>query len=281
LFSHRGRQASATGHSHGDFGCGVARPGVRVTTCGTVAEVTIGDGSRHNALGSHAWAALEHAFHDLAGDAEMRAVVLTGGGPSFCAGFDIREWEGATPGEVDTAFAQMEAACAAIEDLPIPVVAKVRGVAAGAGCQLALACDLRVAGRHARLGMPIARLGILASPAFAARLSLPAGPGAARDLLYTGRLMGAAEAAQFGLVTRCVPDARLDKATAALVESIVSQPPAAISAAKRAVATALRPTIEAARQAVGGPAVDYGNFRRGVDAFLHGSHPAHRPPVAE
>jgi enoyl-CoA hydratase/carnithine racemase len=182
----------------------------------------------------------------------------------------VREWDGAEPADVEAAFGRMEAACAAIENLPVPVVAKVKGVAAGAGCQLALASDLRVFGRNALIGMPIARLGILASPSFAARLSLLAGPGAARDLLYTGRLIGSDEAARLGLVTRCVPEPRLDGVTDVLVQSIIVHPAAAIRAAKRAVGAGLGPAIEAARIAAGGPAVDYSDFREGVAAFLHG-----------
>ena len=252
------------------------RPAVSVSRNGSVASVTIGRGTRHNVLGCRDWVALEEAFGELETEGRLRAVVLAGRGTSFSAGFDMREWEGAEPADVDSAFALMEAACAAIEKLPVPVVATVRGVAAGAGCQLALACDLRVFGGRARIGMPIARLGILASPSFAARLSLLAGPGAARDLLYTGRLIGAAEAARLGLVTRCVAESRLDAATRELVESIVAHPPAAIRAAKRAVGAGLGPAIDAARLAAAGPAVDYGDFREGVAAFLHSKPRADR-----
>jgi enoyl-CoA hydratase len=247
---------------------------VEVIRRGPVAEVIIGDGARHNVLGSAEWIALARTFRELAADDTIRAVILAGRGDSFCAGSDVREWDRAAAVKVEAAFAQMEAACAAIEDLPVPVVAKVTGVAAGAGCQLALACDLRVSGRRALIGMPIARFGILASPSFAARLSLLAGPGAARDLLYTGRLIGSAEAARLGLVTRLVTEAWLDRATDSLVQAIISHPAAAIRAAKRAVGAGLEPAIEAARIATAGPAVDYGDFRQGIAAFLH-----NKPPV--
>jgi enoyl-CoA hydratase/carnithine racemase len=160
------------------------------------------------------------------------------------------------------------------------VVAKVTGVAAGAGCQLALACNLRVSGRRALIGMPIARLGILASPSFAARLSMLAAPGAARDLLYTGRLIGSAEAARLGLVTRLVPEAELDLATDTLVQAFISHPAAAVRAAKRSVAAGLEPAIKAARITTPGPAVDYGDFRTGVAALTAscGSTPASARP---
>jgi enoyl-CoA hydratase len=260
-----------TGH---DAKPGGDLPAVEILRRGPVADVIIGDGARHNVLGSREWIALEATFRQMAADETIRAVVLAGRNASFCAGSNVREWDGAQAVEIEAAFAQMEAACAAIEDLPVPVVAKVCGVAAGAGCQLALACDLRVFGRRALIGMPIARFGILASPSFAARLSLLAGPGAARDLLYTGRLVGSAEAARLGLVTRLVPESRLDRATEALVQSIISHPAAAVRAAKRAVGAGLGPAIEAARIAAAGPAVDYGDFREGIAAFLRS-----KPPV--
>lgn len=258
-------------------GAAAGRSSVRMVSDGPVAEVTIGTGTRYNVLGGEDWTALEAAFAALAADERVRVVLLSGQGTSFSAGFDLREWEGAGREEVDRAFARMETACTAIERLPVPVVAKMRGVAAGAGCQLALACDLRVADRATQLGMPVARLGILTSPSFAARLSLLAGPGVARDLLYTGRLIDAAEAARYGLVTRCVAESQLDEVTAALVESIAAQPPAAIRAAKRAVGTGLGPAIDAAQRAAGGPAVAYGDFQHSVSTFLHGRQPEGRP----
>lgn len=254
-------------------GTAAGQPSVRVASDGGVAKVTIGNGTRYNVLGVRDWTALERTFGELAADEGVRVVLLAGQGSSFSAGFDLRQWQGASRDEVDQAFDRMEAACTAIERLPVPVVAKVRGVAAGAGCQLALACDLRVADRATRLGMPVAWLGILTSPSFAARLSLLAGPGVARDLLYTGRLIDAAEAERFGLVTRCVAESQLDEVTAALVESIAAQPPAAIRAAKRAVGAGLGPAIEAAQHAAGGPAVAYGDFQNSVTAFLRGRQP--------
>ena len=152
-----------------------------------VADVSVGDGQRGNALSSEDWRELEQTFRHLAEDDQLRAVVVRGQGGTFSAGSDMREWVQADRTDVAQSFAAMEAAFTAIEDLPVPVIAEVEGVAAGAGCQLALACDLRVLADTARIGMPIARLGILVSPSFAARLSVLAGPGVARELLYTGR----------------------------------------------------------------------------------------------
>jgi enoyl-CoA hydratase len=242
--------------------------GVSVRVSGPVATVTLGDGTRRNALGDEGWAELGEAFRGLAGEESLRAVVLGGEGSSFSGGFDMRAWVGATAKDVEESFALMEAACTAIEELPVPVVAKVNGIAAGAGCQVALACDLRVFGKRAVTGMPIARWGILVSPSFATRLSLLGGPGFARDLLYTGRLIGTAEAASHGLVTRSAPEHRLDATVDGLVRSLTAHPPETVRAAKRAVETGLAPAIAAARSADSGPVVTYAQFQQRITEFL-------------
>lgn len=125
----------------------------------------------------------------------------------------MTDWVDADSAYVEKSFARMEEAFSAIEDCPVPVVAEIRGVAAGAGCQLALACDLRLMADSARIGMPIARLGILASPAFAARMVALTGPSVARELLYTGRLVDARTAVELGLADHQVPEAQLTDRT--------------------------------------------------------------------
>ncbi|MDJ0491090.1 enoyl-CoA hydratase/isomerase family protein, partial [Rhodococcus qingshengii] len=143
---------------------------VDVTFDGPIATVTIGTGRRRNALNGDAWKDLAHQIIGVSTHASLGVVVLRGVGDTFCAGSDVTEWVGACAEDVEESFAQMEAAFRAIEICPVPVIAQISGVAAGAGCQLALACDIRVVATSARIGMPIARLGIRPSPAFAARL---------------------------------------------------------------------------------------------------------------
>jgi enoyl-CoA hydratase/carnithine racemase len=234
-----------------------------------VADVSVGDGQRGNALSSDDWRELEQTFRHLAEDDQLRAVVVRGQGGTFSAGSDMREWVQADRTDVAQSFAAMEAAFTAIEDLPVPVIAEVEGVAAGAGCQLALACDLRVLAETARIGMPIARLGILVSPSFAARLSVLAGPGVARELLYTGRLVSAEEAVRLGLATRSVPVEHLASATHRLVLSVVRHPGSAIRAAKHAVDVSLAPVRAAAKAQAEGPPVAYDDFQRGIMTFLN------------
>lgn len=247
-----------------------AEPKVSVRRKGPLVEAVLGSGGSRNALGHDDWQELERVFRELAGDDEVRAVLVHGSGATFSAGSDLREWVHASPHDVEESFARMEAACTAIEEAPVPVIAQVSGVAAGAGAQLALACDLRVLAEDARIGMPIARLGILVSPMFAARLSVLVGHGLARELLYTGRLVGAAEAVALGLANRAVPAGRLAEVTAELAEAIVAQPRSALVAAKQAVSVTLSPVRAAARSFAAGPAVSYEDFQRGVTRFLSG-----------
>ncbi|MBC2867090.1 enoyl-CoA hydratase/isomerase family protein [Streptomyces mexicanus] len=242
---------------------------VGVQRDGGVATVRVGTGRRANALAGRDWRALATLFEDLADDPTLGAVVLSGaGGSFFSAGSDMREWLSADPADIDAAFAAMESALTAVERLPVPVVARVRGTAAGAGCQLACACDLRVVADDARLGMPVARWGILVPPAFAARISLLTGPAVARDLLFTGRLVDGREAVRLGLASSHVPEAELDEAVAAVVASITAQPPAAIRAAKRAVDTLLAPVRDHLARTPIGPAADYASMQAGLASFL-------------
>jgi enoyl-CoA hydratase/carnithine racemase len=232
-----------------------------------IAELTVGDGRKRNALTVAAWEELERRVREVGAADDVRVVVVRGRGGTFCAGSDINEWAGATPEFVEESFARMESAFRAIEQCPVPVVAEIHGDAAGAGCQLALACDLRFMAASARIGMPIARLGILASPAFAARLITAAGPAVAGELLYTGGLLDAPDAVASGLANRAFPDSDTTTRVEEIVASIAAQPTAAVRAAKRAVGVALAPIRETAARN-DSPAVSYSDFDAAVRKFL-------------
>ncbi|MGW9427124.1 enoyl-CoA hydratase/isomerase family protein [Streptomyces decoyicus] len=173
-----------------------------------------------------AWTQLARQVAELGETRSLRVLVIRGHGDTFCAGSNMTDWVDADSGYVEESFAHMEAAFTAIEECPVPVIAEIRGVAAGAGCQLALACDLRFMADGARIGMPIARLGILASPAFAARMVALAGPAAARELLYTGRLVDGRTAVALGLADDSVPEEHLAARTSGLAAAVAEQPPA-------------------------------------------------------
>ena len=243
-------------------------PAVTVMVDRGTATVRVGDGQRRNALDSAGWDALRRAVTTLPGD--LRAVVVRGVGGTFCAGSDLREWDGADPAVVDASFAAMEAALRAVEAVPVPTLAVVQGAATGAGCLLALACDTQLVARTARLGMPVVRLGILLSPAFATRLSLRVGPARAKELLYTGRVLGADEAADLGLVVRVVDDTALEAEVATVLTAWRAQPATALRAAKLAVDTGLIPLTAAAGAVGPGPSSDRLEMTRRVHDFLAG-----------
>lgn len=236
---------------------------------GSVATLSIGSGERLNALGLKDWQELRLAVHRLAAVPSLRAVVVRGRGGVFCSGFDVREWEGAPDSEVNQTFGIIEAALQALEDLPVPTVAVVEGVAAGAGCQLALACDLQLLTASARIGMPVARLGLLVPATFATRLALRVGPSRSKDLLYAGRMLTARQAWDKGLVTTLAPDDNADAALAAVLDPWKGASAASLRASKAAVDEGLRLLTETGRRAPQGPAVDPHEFRSRVAGFLH------------
>lgn len=234
-----------------------------------IATITIGTGRRFNALGLTDWQALERTCAGLAANESVVGVVFRGRGGVFCAGSNLREWGHATAHEVDETFGQMERAMQAIERLPMPTVAVIETIAAGAGCQLALACDIQIAAATAKIGMPVSRLGILVPPAFASRLAERIGPSRAKDLLFSDRMVLAPEAAAMGLISSAVPEENLDAALEKTLTGWNTVTPASLRAAKTAVNQALTQLIEPSRRhAVTRQATDRTEFPKRVTAFL-------------
>jgi enoyl-CoA hydratase len=177
---------------------------IRFEVDGRVGVATIDRVERRNALDSEHCEQLRAA---LATHPDLRAIVVTGAGTAFCAGADLgtRFADGGGRG-ADTFRPAFELVLDAIVDHPAPVIAAIHGPAIGAGMQLAIACDLRIAGPRARLSIPGGNLGILLSPTNITRLAVLVGQGAARDFLLTGRTVHAAEATTIGLVQRTADD---------------------------------------------------------------------------
>ncbi|MCX2749262.1 enoyl-CoA hydratase/isomerase family protein [Arthrobacter sp. MI7-26] len=234
-----------------------------------IATITIGTGRRFNALGLADWQALERACAVMAADESLNGVVIRGRGGNFCAGSDLREWENATAQDVDETFAQMERTMQAIEQLPMPTMAVIETIAAGAGCQLALACDIQISGESAKIGMPVSRLGILVPPAFAARLAERIGPSRAKDLLFSDRMLPAPDAAAMGLISTVVPDEDLDRTLKETLTGWNTVSAASLRTAKSAVNAALKQLTEQSRHtAVALRATDRVEFPQRVAAFL-------------
>lgn len=163
---------------------------------GAVALVTIDRQARRNAVDREALAELESAIADATSNAETRVFVLTGAGGHFCAGADLTGLE-------DESFAAtLRGVLNGLHDAPFPTIAAVDGAALGAGTQLAIACDLRVATPAARFGIPAAKLGLMVDHWTVQRLALFAGHGAARAMLLAADVMSGDDAVRLGLAQR-------------------------------------------------------------------------------
>ena len=181
-----------------------------------------------NALSEAMLAALHAELDILAGQPEVRCVVLAAEGKAFCAGHDLREMQATRKLDYyKTLFAQCSRVMRWIQELPVPVIARVHGIATAAGCQLVASCDLAVAGESARFAVSGINVGLFcATPSVA--LSRNVSSKRAFEMLVTGRFIDAATAADWGLINTAVPDEALDEQVALLVQSIMDKSPAAV-----------------------------------------------------
>ena len=189
----------------------LADGGIRVETIGAAAVITLDRAATRNAMTLAMWSALPALMEQLAQNAGTKVVLLTGAHRAFCTGADVSEFPSAF---ADATAARayndlVEAGRAALTDFPKPTIALVPGLAVGAGCGLAIACDLRFAADGARFAMPPARLGAAYPFPGVRQLTDLIGPARAKDMLYSGRLVGAEEALRIGLVDRVCPTAAL------------------------------------------------------------------------
>jgi enoyl-CoA hydratase/carnithine racemase len=167
--------------------------------------------------------------------AQVRAVILYGGQRMFAAGADIKEMAAMSYQEMADASHLLQESFAAVSAIPSPVVAAVTGYALGGGCELALCADLRVAGERAKLGQPEVLLGVIPGLGGSQRLPRLVGPSRAKDMILTGRYVGAQEALGMGLVDRVVEDSAVLDEAMELARAFAAGAPRALSAAKRAI----------------------------------------------
>jgi enoyl-CoA hydratase len=211
---------------------------------GAVALVTINRPQVLNALNSSALDDLRRAALALKHDGQVRAVVVTGqGDKSFVAGADINEIAVNSPAESKDFAIRGQHVFDLIENLGKPVIAAINGYALGGGCELAMACTLRIAAETARLGQPEINLGIIPGYGGTQRLARLVGKGVALDMLLTGRHVTAAEALQIGLVNRVVPAADLLSASFDLAARVLRHSPLAASRIITAVTRGLNASI--------------------------------------
>src|SRR5436305_4074406 len=184
---------------------------------------------------------------DIAADEKVRSVVMAGAGAkAFCAGSDINEFPTVRHDVVGSKLARENEAFAALEQLPVPVIAGLNGDALGGGAEIALACDIRIMDETARIGFPEVKLGIFPGSGGIFRLPRLVGSATAYELLYTGDLIDAREAHRIGLVNRLAPAGHALSAAVALAETLASRPALALSLIRAGVRDSLNQTTQEA-----------------------------------
>lgn len=236
-----------------------------------VATLTLNNPRKLNALSDAMIAALSDALDAVATDTSVRVVVLTGAGKAFCAGHDLKEMIAAPEVEpCQERFGACSQMMLKIARLPQPVIARVNGVAAAAGCQLVAQCDLAIAGSDATFATSGINLGLFcATPSVP--LSRVVGKKAAAEMLYTGRFIDATEAARLGLVNRAVGPEVLDAEVANLALEIASKSPEAIRLGKALFLAQLEQPMEDAYAMAARTMTDNmqtEDARAGIQAFV-------------
>lgn len=207
---------------------------LKIENEGAVCTMTISAPKSLNALNRSILEEIDHFVSNIREDA--RVLIITGDGEkSFVAGADISQMAGFNEAE-GLAFGQYGAEVfRKIEDLPIPVIAAINGFALGGGCEIAMACDIRVAADNAVFGQPEVKLGIIPGFSGTYRLAKLVGQGMAKDLIYTGRNIKADEALRIGLVNTVLPHDELMPYAKKLASMIVANAPKAVAFAKKAI----------------------------------------------
>jgi enoyl-CoA hydratase len=225
-----------------------------------------------NAITWAMYDALAEACERVDADAAIRVLILRSNGDAFAAGTDIQQFAQFTSAADGIAYERrLDTVIDRLERVRVPTIAQVHGIAAGGGCAIALACDLRVCTPAAQFGVPIARtLGNCLSAANYARLVDLIGPGRTKDLLFTARLIDANEAEALGLVTRIADHAVINDVVRDLAMTIASHAPLTLRATKEAlrrIADARRPAAAEMDDLIGSCYASE-DFREGVAAFL-------------
>ena len=240
---------------------------------GAVTTLTLNRPAVLNALNADLLEQLRETLDQLKGDHTLRAVIITGTGErAFAAGADIAELaalDGAAAGEAKARAGQHVTEL--IEALPVPVIAAVNGFALGGGCELALACDIRIASENAKFGQPEVNLGVPPGYGGTQRTTRLLGAGSALYLCLTGEMIDAAEALRIGLVQKVVPIGDLLAEAKRIAGLIAAKAPLAVTATKRAIydgaALPLREALALEARHFGAM-FETNDFREGTGAFL-------------
>ena len=193
------------------------------------------DRPKMNAINDDLYRGVHAAAQQAAADPEVRAVVLYGGERVFAAGADIKAMSALSRETMLTWGRELTESFTQVQHIPKPVIAAITGYALGGGYELALCADFRVMGTSAKIGQPEILLGVIPGAGGTQRLARLVGPAKAKDLVFTGRHVGAEEALEIGLADAVVPDDEVYSTAVAMARKFAAGPPLALAAAKRAV----------------------------------------------
>jgi enoyl-CoA hydratase len=219
-------------------------PPLTVAIDSGIATVTLDRPEKRNAMNRAMLEGLRRGFDELDRDRAVRVVVIRGAGPAFCSGMDLREMD-AAPAAAADAESGVTDLLRRIERSRQPTIAMIHGDALAGGCELALHCDLRIAAEPARLGMPLARIGLVVPFPLGQKLVEIVGPAFTRELLFTGRPVSATRAREMGMIHQVVPAAELEATVYALARVIAENAPLSLAGMKATIlrAASLRDTI--------------------------------------
>lgn len=238
--------------------------------------LTLNRPEKRNSLNQALLDAMDKALTASEDDKEIRAVIVRGAGKSFCAGLDLAEADrlegGHSPVSIERVFHRLE-------QFPVPTIAMVQGAALAGGCELALHCDLRVAAEDARIGMTVARVGLLVPYDFIRKLIEVIGSANTAQILYTGEPVTAERALQMGMVHEVVPNEKLEAAGVGWAEKVAANAPLSLRTMKRS----MRRSMSAAYDAWHDDILEMGRVVRaskdakeGIRAFLEKRKPVWR-----
>jgi enoyl-CoA hydratase/carnithine racemase len=217
---------------------------VRVETEAGIATIRLGRPPL-NALNGQVQTEIGAAAVQAGADADVRAVILYGGEKLFAAGADVKEMADASPARIMELSASIQDAFKAVARIPKPVIAAITGYALGGGLELALCADFRVMGEGAKVGQPEIMLGIIPGAGGTQRLPRLVGPAKAKDLVFSGRVIGAEEALRIGLADRVVPDGEVYETARKIAGRYTAAAPLALRAAKQAIDEGLERDLDA------------------------------------
>lgn len=243
---------------------------------GGIAVLTLNRPEKRNALSAELINELEHSIFALAEDDSLRVLIVTGAGDAFCAGTDISGLTNLTLSEATDVSTRGQQLCDRIESFPVPIIAAINGIAAGGGCELALACHLRIGSEDAMFSLPETKLGLIPAYGGTQRLSRDIAIARALEIMLAGKSVDAYTALKLGLLNRVVEPNQLMGEALALANEIAALAPLAIRACLKAVTDGLKLPFDeglALERQLFASLFETEDAKEGITAFLEKRRP--------